>query len=86
MIDAVIEHLEQALADQRAENARGYDREAALVELRGFALDLAVSRNQHDITPQQLWAGAETPEDRARLQSLVDRALSNSTTPEEVPA
>lgn len=79
----VIQHLEIAIRNQREENAAGYDRERALVELRGIAIDTAVALNRHELSPEQLWAAAETPEQHARLQSLADRALQ---TPEEVPA
>lgn len=82
----LIAFVEQMLADQRDANAKGYDREQALVEFRGIALDVATSTNRVDITPDQLWAWAETPEQHARLRSLVDRAFTNPTTPEEVLA
>lgn len=72
----VIDHFEQQLAEQREQNARGYAREAALVELRSLAVDVATAQNAHDISPGDLWASARTPEQHARLRSLVDRALA----------
>lgn len=71
----VIAHIERALEDQREENSRGFDREAALADLRVLALEAAVARNQAELTPAELWQAGETPKDRARLRSLVDRAF-----------
>lgn len=82
----VIGHLDQQLEYQRDANAAGYAREAALVELRSLAIEAAIARNLTDLTPDQLWQWPETPEQRARLRSLVDRAIQPHTTAQEAHA
>lgn len=79
----VIDHLEQRLAQLRRANAAGYDREQALVELRSIAIEDATGLNQLHLSAEQLWASPTSPEEHARLRSIVDRALE-SDDPEEV--
>jgi hypothetical protein len=83
MASDVIDHLTASLRDARDASARAYDREAALLELHGLALDVAARGRMVALTIEALNDSPKSPEERARLRSLIDRAFPAPPTSQE---
>lgn len=74
----VVSHVEDRLADARAEAADAYGRVDALTELRGLLLDFCGRRGETTLTIQAMYAEPRDTEEDARLGSLINRALGGN--------
>lgn len=75
MTDDVIRTLDGDLERQRAVNAAGFDRELALIELRGEVIEWIADRGLTEMAPLdfELFCNSDNPERRALVRALLNR-------------
>lgn len=71
----VLTHLDSSLRVARIEAAAVFDRVRALEDLRALAHDFAGRVGVSTLTVAQLHQAPSSPEERAKLDSLVERAI-----------
>ncbi len=82
----IVGHVEDRLDVAKAAAAAAYDRLDACRELRALLFDFAGRRGKPQISVSELFEIPESVEEDAQLRSLIERALPETTNPEEDPS